>query len=244
MVEPLPSATVVLARDSEQGPELLLVKRRSGDAFGEAYTFPGGVLDADESNSRSFCDGLPENDADALLGVDSGGLDFFNAVTRELFEETGVLLGSRGPVNVEFRDQLCAGRDKWPDILERLELSVPCNALHYFAHWITPETLPKRWTTRFFLAAMPEQQTVTPDGSEVTDFCWLTPRGALAAAGSGERDIPFPTLQTVRWLDDMDSVAAMIEWARQRQAHGITPILPTIGAEGGQRRIFMPDVSD
>lgn len=244
MVMPLPSATVILARDSDQGPELLFVKRRSGDAFGDAYTFPGGVLDANESCARSFCDGLSPGDADVVLGVDTGGLDYFNAVTRELFEETGVLLGSAGPVDDQLRDSLCAGELQWPELLRQLDLTVPCKDLHYFAHWITPEALPKRWTTRFFLAAMPEGQDVRPDGCEVTDYCWLTSKGALAAADSGDRDIPFPTLQTVRWLGGIASVSAMIEWAHQRQADGITPIQPTIGAEGGQRRIFMPDVAD
>ena len=243
MVTPLPSATVILARDSENGTELLFVKRRSGDAFGEAYTFPGGVLDADESNARPYCDKLSAEQADALLKIDSGGLDYFSAVTRELFEETGVLLGAAGPVDGELRDRLSAGELSWPDLLRQLGQSIPCDSLHYFAHWITPETLPKRWTTRFFLAAMPEDQAVSPDGFEVTEFCWLTSRNALAAADSGARDIPFPTLQTVRWLDGMASVAAMIDWANQRQADGISPILPTIGAEGGQRRIFMPDVA-
>ena len=34
MVEPLPSSTVVVVRDSDRGPEMLLVRRRAGDAFG------------------------------------------------------------------------------------------------------------------------------------------------------------------------------------------------------------------
>ena len=244
MTSPRPSATVVLARDTEGLPELLFVKRRSGDAFGEAFTFPGGVLDPDESKARTSCEGLSCQDADSLLGVESGGLDYFSAVTRELFEETGVLVGAKGPVDDTLRSRLLGGDLAWEDLLRQLGISIPCDSLHYFAHWITPEFLPKRWTTRFFLAEMPADQEVHPDGNEVTEYCWLTAEQAVKSASSGDRDIPFPTLQTVRWLGDLGSVEAMVDWARRRQADGITPILPTIGAEGGQRRIFMPDVAD
>jgi 8-oxo-dGTP pyrophosphatase MutT (NUDIX family) len=74
MPEPRPSATVVLLRDNDESPEILLVRRRAGDAFGDSYTFPGGVLDDDEAAARNYCSGLASHDADALLGVESGGL--------------------------------------------------------------------------------------------------------------------------------------------------------------------------
>ena len=92
MNAPRPSSTVVVFRDSDRGPELLLVKRRSGDAFGDAYTFPGGVLDDDEYLARELCSGLDAEETNSLLGLKEGGLDYFNAAVRELFEETGVLL--------------------------------------------------------------------------------------------------------------------------------------------------------
>ena len=44
-IEPLPSATVLLIRDSAKGPEVLLVLRRKEAVFGSSYVFPGGVID-------------------------------------------------------------------------------------------------------------------------------------------------------------------------------------------------------
>lgn len=241
MDDPRPSATIVLARESDAGPELLFVKRRSGDAYGETYTFPGGVLDPDEKLAREFCDGLSPGDADVLLDVESGALDYYSAVVRELLEETGVMLGAARPVDNETRARLYRGSLAWTELLRQHELSIPCDTLEYFAHWITPESLPKRWSTRFFLARMPAGQDVSPDGDEITDYCWLDAEQALSSISSGERDMPFPTRMTTHWLKDLGSVDALLEWARERQTDGVRPIQPTIRDQQGKRRIFMPE---
>ncbi len=223
---------------------MLLVRRRAGDAFGESYTFPGGVLDPDESDARPMCSGLAPADADALLGVESGALDYFSAVVRELFEETGVLLGASAAVDDKYRSRLHAGDLPWKDLLQELEVSIPCGELQYFTHWITPSALPKRWSTRFFLAAMPTGQEVRPDGSEITDYCWATVEEAIASAESGERKIPFPTQRTIESLAGKDSVSALMDWAHKRQAAGIPAIQPELRSDEGQRRIFMPEIED
>ena len=239
---PRPSATVVLARDTDDAPEFLFVRRRAGDAFGNAYTFPGGVLDDDEFEARGFCAGLTDEQASALLGLDEGGLDYFSAVVRELYEETGVLPGAPDTVDAGCREQLYRGELKWTDFLRQHDLSIPAGSLYYFTHWITPADLAKRWSTRFFLAAMPEGQEVVPDGSEITDYCWLSARAALDSASSGERKIPFPTRKTVETLAGHDTVDELLDWARQKQADGVPALQPEIRYEDGEARIFLPDV--
>lgn len=239
MPEPRPSSTVVLARDSDNGPELLLVLRRAGDAFGESYTFPGGVLDADEATAREYCSGRTAAEADDLLQT-GNALDYYSATVRELYEETGILLGAAEAPAKDVRQQLHDGSISWPGLLQEFGLTIPCDALHYFSHWITPTALPKRWTTRFFLARMPEGQSATPDGTEITDCRWLTAADAL----SGDWNLPFPTRATIRSLGGQDSVNSLIDWARERQAAGIPAIQPEIRAGDGRRRIFMPDIAE
>ena len=90
-----PSATIVLLRESSGGPEVLLVKRRAGDAFGNNYAFPGGVVDEDESASHEYSQGKTADEANTELNVAEGGLDYYSAAIRELFEETGILLVRR-----------------------------------------------------------------------------------------------------------------------------------------------------
>lgn len=224
---PRPSATVVLLRDSDCGPEILFVKRRSGDAFGDAWTFPGGVLDSDEHLARDYCRGLKRAEANSLLGVDNG-LDYYSAVTRELFEETGVLLVTDDTHESidEHRDALYGGQLAWTDFLAQHQLTIACNALDYFAHWITPTVMPKRWTTRFFLAAMPEGQKACPDGVEVTDSIWLTANKALENARKKLGKLPYPTRKTLESFAGLESTDAFREWARNRQENGISAIQP------------------
>ncbi len=236
---PKPSATVVLARDTDRGPEILFIRRRAGEAFGDSYTFPGGVLDADESKAREYCSGLTGATADALLG-EAGALDYYSAVTRELFEETGILLPQPEHDLDELRAKLYEGTLAWSAFLEQHGLTIPCDALHYFAHWITPVPLKRRWSTRFFLAACGGVDA-RPDGTEVTDCCWMTAEEAIAGTACGDRELPYPTLKTVEWLRGKNSVSALIAWAQERQHRGVPAILPEVVGEAGERRVLMPE---
>lgn len=48
MSEPIPSATVVLLRDTPSGMKVLLLRRNSDIAYGGSWVFPGGRIDAHE----------------------------------------------------------------------------------------------------------------------------------------------------------------------------------------------------
>jgi 8-oxo-dGTP pyrophosphatase MutT (NUDIX family) len=230
---PRPSATVVIVREGRDLPEILLVRRRAGDAFGNAYTFPGGVIDHDESNAHFVCEGRSPDEANSILGVDNG-LDYYSAVIRELFEETGVLLARDAEGNwpqdaTEFAAQRTAV-DRcelaWPDFLRNEGLCMAGAALHYFAWWITPVNSPKRWTTRFFAAALPPNQVAEHDGKELTDSRWLTANDALALRDAGEIKLPQPTRRNLALMAECESVDVLLQWADSQQQSGITSICP------------------
>ena len=48
MSEPIPSATVILLRDTPSGMKVLLLKRNSKIAYGGSWVFPGGRIDPEE----------------------------------------------------------------------------------------------------------------------------------------------------------------------------------------------------
>jgi 8-oxo-dGTP pyrophosphatase MutT (NUDIX family) len=53
VVKPREAATLILLRDSEQGPEVLLVKRNPAQRFmGGMWVFPGGATHADDPDHR------------------------------------------------------------------------------------------------------------------------------------------------------------------------------------------------
>jgi 8-oxo-dGTP pyrophosphatase MutT (NUDIX family) len=243
---PQPSATIVLARAAPGAPELFLVHRHSRASFGASYVFPGGVLEREDCAAPDFTGDLPADAANRCLGLISGGLDYYCAAIRELFEETGVLLAHRcgeplprGSLE-RSRGLLNAGRLRWPDFLRENGLTLSCEALHYFAWWITPRALPRRYSTRFFLAVLPEGQEASHDGRELTDSRWTTAAAAIDASHRRELTLPLPTLTTLRDLAELEGLPALLEWARRRARKGVPRILPAIVTRDGRDRILVP----
>jgi 8-oxo-dGTP pyrophosphatase MutT (NUDIX family) len=230
---PIPSATTVVLRDSDRGPKILMIKRRRGNVFGENYAFPGGLVDADDSRVHQFCSGVTAHDANKLLHVSAGGLDYYSAAVRELFEETGVLLardekGHWPTQDRQLRAQRIAtdlGQLAWSDFLQDRTLKITCDHLYYFAHWEPPPGWPKRWSTRFFLVEMPTGQEARHGTSEHTDSRWLTANEALLSSQDGSIEIPYPTARILESLRDFESVDSLQEWAQSKSRKGIPLIV-------------------
>ena len=83
-----------------------------------------------------------------------------------------------------------------------------------YAHWITPEGMPKRFDTWFFLAAAPPEQVGAHDGKESTDSIWVSPREALEGGETGRFKLPFPTTRNLIKLGKQPSVKAALEDCR------------------------------
>ena len=85
------------------------------------------------------------------------------------------------------------------------------NSLPY-AHWITPEGVPKRFDTWFFLAAAPPEQVGAHDGGGSADSIWVSPRERRWKGGeSGQFKLPFPaTLNLIR-LNKQNNVKAALD---------------------------------
>lgn len=239
-----PSATVALLRERDGHPELLMVKRRAGDAFGDSYAFPGGVVDHDESDAHGLIDGMMADEAAAILGISENALDYYSAAIRELFEETGILLArdnsgewaSDSPELQTLRIEVDKGRLPWSEFLETQGLRLACDVLHYFAHWETPLDQPKRWSTYFFFAEMPTTQEAIHDGSEVTDIRWLNAAEALAGAHDRKIKLPLPTTRILENIEHCTSVAKLLGWAESRRREGIIKLRPIFIRKNGRSK--------
>lgn len=231
VARPRLSSTVALMRETGAAPEVFLVKRHAASAFGGAYVFPGGVVDDTDCETHACCAGLAPPEANRQLAIDDGGLDHYVAAIRELFEETGVLLAeckiAPGELDV-MRKRLNAASLAWCDFVAAGELRLRCNELHYFSHWITPDVMAKRFSTRFFIARLPEGQVARHDDGELTDARWITPADALAAARRDELLIHFPTQKTLEQLAAHASIEAAVAWANERAANGVAAIQPVL----------------
>jgi 8-oxo-dGTP pyrophosphatase MutT (NUDIX family) len=250
VVEPRPSSTVMLIRDGTAAPEILMLKRHMKTAFGDVHVFPGGVVDPCDSKVHDCCDSPCAEAANTILGAPDA-LNFYSAAIRELFEETGVLLAratqdsERPRTNRSFDDeparrQLHRGEIAWDRFVRERQLRLGSHSLHYFAHWITPESEPKRFSTRFFVAEMPADQVASHDGCELTDSCWMTAIDVLAAQKSGKMRLIYPTWRTLRDIAKLGAVDDVAAWANDRQQSGVARVLPAIIEVDGKDKVVLP----
>lgn len=249
---PRPAATVIIARDGRDGLEVFMMKRTEQVTFGGAYVFPGGSLDAADRGDH-WNELLPDfSDAEASrrLALDSGGRAYWIAVIRECFEEAGLLLAydEAGQLvdldTAEHADlataraALAAGELDFADFLTRRTLRPAIDRLAYFSHWITPVAAPKRFDTRFFLAAAPAAQTASHDNGENVDHVWIRPADALAQNSAGNLKLIIPTIRTLETLALHASVHDLMHHASSQQS--IPVILPWRSTGRDGLRSLMP----
>ena len=232
--QPRPSSTVVLVRPTDDLPEVFMVKRHARAAFGSRFAFPGGVLETCDAEVAGYCRGVTADQANALLGLEQGGLDYYSAAIRELFEESGVLLAehqlSAGALRAA-RDGLNAGTLDWYEFVAGNELQLCCDRLHYFSFWITPAGEPRRYSTRFFLATVPKAQAARHDGGELTESCWLSARDVLVARQQKIMKVPSPTRKTLKRVAEFTDTGSLLDWARACGEQGVVCDQPAFRPE-------------
>jgi len=140
---------------------------------------------------------------------------------REVFEETGILL-ARNP-NVDRVRELVDGGASFPDALRQAGITPDLDALVMFARWITPALLRRRFDTRFYLARMPEGQSVRAQQGEIVAWRWVSPALALA---SPELTLVYATRAVLESVADTADVDAL--FARARALREIPIVEPRI----------------
>ena len=245
-VPALPAATVTLVRDTSHGVEVLMLQRNHQSGFMPGmFLFPGGAVDEGDRASAGLarCAGVDDAQASAALGLPEGGLAYWAASIRESFEEAGVLLAydERGTLMnpgepdklarfEEYRRQLNAGEAVLERMLDTEGLRLATDRLTYFSHWITPENAPRRYDTRFFVAAAPEGQEGLPDLVETIHHTWVRAAVAIDRYRAGEYKMRTPTISTLKRFAAFDRVDTLIDALRAQTA--IPAILPRISASG------------
>jgi 8-oxo-dGTP pyrophosphatase MutT (NUDIX family) len=140
------AATGIVLRDRATRPRVLMGQRGKDAAFMPSkFVFPGGAVDAVDATIPFARPPAPE--CAARLAVDGGEPEpLMAAAVREIWEETGLLLGAKDPRAGEieaprgWRGYLATGH--LPD----------GGALEYVFRAITPPGRSRRFDARFFLA--------------------------------------------------------------------------------------------
>ncbi len=128
----------------------------------------------------------------------------------------------------------CAARE----LHEEAGIELPADAeLLAWSRWITPEPVPVRFDTRFYVTLAPAHSPPRPDGSEITEAAWIPPAAALERHRAGELDLVFPTIKHLESLLPYSSSEEVLDAARDRV---VEPILPRVVGEGGGQRVLLP----
>ncbi len=212
------AATVVLMRDTDTKPEVFMLKRPGGGDFPDLHVFPGGKVD-DQDLLDDQVRGCTSAVANRLLGLQAGGLRYWVTAIRECFEECGVLLARRDGEFLTLNDQgevarfdgyrqsLIEGRMTMADLCRKESLVLAADCLLYHSHWLTPESAPRRFDTRFFVARMPPAQDTAAHAEETVGEHWVSPQAALDEAAAGRWQMISPTTTTLATLEPFATVA-------------------------------------
>ena len=211
---PVLACTVLLVRE-RSGMEVLMVERHEKQDFASALVFPGGLVDPDDH----FEDWHPHTIAhDSLSSVERA---VRVAGFRELHEETGVLLvDADGP---PLKEAPKAGEESFLNLIRQMGARLDLDAMHPFAHWITPIMAPRRYDTHFRLCGLTTELTAISDGTETVSAEWIRPKDALDLAKAGQRKVLFPTRLNLQMLGESGSVEEAIEAARSRTIVTVSP---------------------
>ncbi|WP_165423602.1 NUDIX hydrolase [Ktedonosporobacter rubrisoli] len=241
VVQPRLASTVMLLRDSMQGSEqnieVFMVRRVVQSEFmPDLYVFPGGSVAADDRSAEQtedICLSPSSVDPEQLTALGTG---IRAAALRELFEEANVLLAYRDrkmlAVDREasarfagYRQAFNERRGSLVELAYAEKLTLATDRLAYFAHWITPEGMPKRYDTYFFLAVAPEEQEAIYDQLETSDGVWIQPAQALQRFERREFPVAFPTFHQLRDLAAFHNTQEALRAAAQREVPVHEPLL-------------------
>ncbi len=183
------AATVIVLRDAESDPKVLMGQRGAKAAFmPNKFVFPGGAVDADDHhvplasqpsdrNALRLAENLrPESPA-------SIGTALFAAAIRELWEETGLVLGTKSAWGT-------APGSEWQAYAETGHLP-HAHGLKFVFRAITPPGRPRRFDARFFLVDAADLSGDLDDFSRASDELSYLQWVRLSEARSF--DLPFIT---------------------------------------------------
>jgi 8-oxo-dGTP pyrophosphatase MutT (NUDIX family) len=127
----------------------------------------------------------------------------------------------------------CAVRE----LAEEAGITVAATELRPWSRWITPERVPIRFDTRFYLALAPPHAPPRPDGEETVDARWFEPREALDLHAAGEIELVFPTIKHLESLLPYETAEAALAAVTDLPP---VPVLPRVVGEGDDVRILLP----
>jgi 8-oxo-dGTP pyrophosphatase MutT (NUDIX family) len=229
------ASTVILVREHNNSLQVYMTQRQHYLSFmGGYYVFPGGKVDeidrSDDiiSRCRSFTPDQAKHNIVSKEGP-RRAFGYYSAGIRELYEEAGVLLAETADgVKVESKpgssecilqnlSELREEKTEFIDILQDEDLYISPEKLLWLSHWVTPATSPRRFSTYFFLAKMPDGQETDAFENEVAKAFWVSANEAIDNFRNGKWSMIPPTLAS------LDVVARYSCWKDIEKDFSLSP---------------------
>lgn len=235
------AATVILLRDRGPGLEVYLLRRVATMAFAAGmHVFPGGSVDSRDGAPDIAWAGPSAASWAAALGCDEAlARALVCAAVRETFEESGVLLAGPSPTEVvadttaeQWERDRVALLDRSLSMAELLGvrgLVLRSDLLRGWARWITPEFEPRRFDTRFLVAAMPAGQRARDVSGEADQAMWVPVHTAVAEHDAGRLAMLPPTIAVLRELSELPDLDAVLAVER-----AVRPLMPRLVESAGE----------
>lgn len=157
------AATVIVLRDRDTTPAILMGQRGAKAAFmPNKFVFPGGAVDAADAAIKlaaplpDLCLSRVSQDSPAGIADALGA-----AAVRELWEETGLILGDKGAWAGDVPDD-------WTRYADTGHVPT-ASALQFVFRAITPPGRPRRFDARFFLVDADDVQSDLDDFTHAED---------------------------------------------------------------------------
>lgn len=225
----IPAATLIVWRDTADGPEILVVERSARMAFAAgAVVFPGGRIDNSDLKLAASLDRLEE--AAKVTAI------------RETIEETGVapgVVGDLGPgLGLTIQASLHEGAE-FARLLEKHGLQLDLDALTPFARWMPAFRQPRKFDTLFFIVpAPPGDWQPVPQEGECVSAEWARPADLIDRIALGQANAIFPTKRNLERLAQHRSIDAALVDAR---GHSIETIIPWVEEIAGEPHVRIPE---
>jgi 8-oxo-dGTP pyrophosphatase MutT (NUDIX family) len=228
-VPPSPSATLILIRQHKAATEVYLMRRSSASKFMPgAFVFPGGSVEVDDRDIAFWCNHV-DIPMDRLLHCLDGEADrmlpFAVAAIRETWEEAALLMATPKKAIVDMTSDR-HGPSSFAQQIQSNGLDLSISRLGRWSHWITPERMPQRFNTFFFLAAVDKDQDCRPDNHEADRGVWINPKRALAENERGSLPLSPPTLVTLHQMLPFPDLDTLVAESRSRSWPA--PIMPRL----------------
>ncbi|XP_047520644.1 acyl-coenzyme A diphosphatase NUDT19-like isoform X2 [Pieris napi] len=194
--------------------DILLQTRTHNASFSNSVVFPGGVTEEADASDHW----LPLFTNFGFTQRDFESLHRPGAYTNLIFKDIPVrsFISFQVSKNPTELFNLCKEYNCYPDIW----------SLHYWSNWLSPVTIPKRFDTAFYVAAVKDKPTTISSSNEVVKVEWANPSDLLERNSKGEIKLHPPQAYELNRLSHISDLDKIINFAKNITSQGNELIFP------------------